>query len=133
MKRREFILITGVGAAMTTVTSVSCDSDSQWTSTLALPTTMGQFCTKKELITLGSQYTKDFPAEAKKAKIQKLLLQDAGGKPIEPSSQKKLLQQIEEKSVLDFENGNTVIVNGWVLSRTEARQCALYFLTNPDL
>jgi hypothetical protein len=26
----------------------------------------------------------------------------------------------------DFANGRTVIVNGWVLARTEARQCALF-------
>ena len=28
----------------------------------------------------------------------------------------------------DFETGRTVLVNGWVLSVTEARQCALFSL-----
>ena len=31
----------------------------------------------------------------------------------------------------DFEQGRTVVVDGWVLSRTEARQCALYSLIRP--
>lgn len=31
----------------------------------------------------------------------------------------------------DFERGRTVVVDGWVLSRTEARQCALYSLIRP--
>ena len=31
----------------------------------------------------------------------------------------------------DFEKGRTVVVDGWVLSRTEARQCALYSLIRP--
>ncbi|HEX8849972.1 MAG TPA: hypothetical protein VF761_10615 [Gemmatimonadaceae bacterium] len=31
----------------------------------------------------------------------------------------------------DFEKGRTVVVDGWVLSRTEARQCALYSITRP--
>lgn len=31
----------------------------------------------------------------------------------------------------DFERGRTVVVDGWVLARTEARQCALYSLTRP--
>ncbi len=29
----------------------------------------------------------------------------------------------------DFEDGRTVLVGGWVLSQTEARQCALYSLS----
>ena len=28
----------------------------------------------------------------------------------------------------DFRDGNTVVVDGWILSVTEARQCALYTL-----
>ena len=28
----------------------------------------------------------------------------------------------------DFANGRTVLVNGWVLAVTEARQCALFSL-----
>ena len=31
----------------------------------------------------------------------------------------------------DFEQGRTVVVDGWVLARTEARQCALYSLVRP--
>ena len=31
----------------------------------------------------------------------------------------------------DFDRGRTVVVDGWVLSRTEARQCALYSLVRP--
>lgn len=30
---------------------------------------------------------------------------------------------------VDFVGGNVIVVNGWVLSRTEARQCALYAAT----
>ena len=30
---------------------------------------------------------------------------------------------------IDFEAGRTVLVSGWVLSQTEARQCALYSLS----
>ena len=29
----------------------------------------------------------------------------------------------------DFDDGRTVVVDGWILSATEARQCALYSLT----
>ena len=36
---------------------------------------------------------------------------------------------IEEQIHDDFAAGRTVVVSGWVLSQTEARQCALYSLT----
>jgi len=35
-------------------------------------------------------------------------------------------QSITDQVLEDFEQGRTVVVNGWVLSTTEARQCALY-------
>ena len=35
---------------------------------------------------------------------------------------------LDEQSKLDFVNGDTVRVDGWVLSRTEARRYALYSL-----
>ncbi len=40
---------------------------------------------------------------------------------------------MSEKVQADFDNGETVVVRGWVLSRTEARQCALFSLTNPNI
>lgn len=38
-------------------------------------------------------------------------------------------RSIEEQVRDDFAAGRTVVVGGWVLSQTEARQCALYSLT----
>jgi hypothetical protein len=38
-------------------------------------------------------------------------------------------RSIEEQIRDDFAAGRTVVVNGWVLSETEARQCALYSLS----
>jgi hypothetical protein len=35
-------------------------------------------------------------------------------------------QSITDQVLKDFAEGRTVVVNGWVLSITEARQCALY-------
>ncbi len=37
-------------------------------------------------------------------------------------------RSIEEQVRDDFADGRTIIVDGWVLSTTEARQCALYSL-----
>jgi len=35
---------------------------------------------------------------------------------------------LAERVLQDFDRGNTIQIMGWVLSRTEARQCAIYSL-----
>jgi hypothetical protein len=40
-----------------------------------------------------------------------------------------LRRPIETQVHDDFEDGRTILVGGWVLSQTEARQCALYSLS----
>jgi hypothetical protein len=37
----------------------------------------------------------------------------------------------EEQIKNDFGTGNVVIIDGWILAITEARQCALFSLTGP--
>jgi hypothetical protein len=44
---------------------------------------------------------------------------------------KKLIQKLLDSRVeQDFKTGKTVTAGGWVLSVTEARQCALYSILN---
>ena len=38
-------------------------------------------------------------------------------------------RSIDEQVRDDFAAGRTIVISGWVLSRTEARQCALYSLS----
>ena len=49
------------------------------------------------------------------------------------SSQRQFLwirrRGIDEQVRDDFAAGRTIVISGWVLSRTEARQCALYSLS----
>lgn len=46
----------------------------------------------------------------------------------EPASESALGAHLKRQVGGDFAAGRTVVVNGWVLSVTEARQCALYSL-----
>jgi len=59
----------------------------------------------------------------------KLLLTDDAGKSVSSSDTTLLKTVLNDKVKSDFEKGNTVNVKGWVLSETEARQCAVYSLT----
>jgi len=44
----------------------------------------------------------------------------------------KLRDRLTEKIKQDFKTGNTVIIDGWLLSVTEARQCALTSILNQN-
>ena len=80
--------------------------------TLEIPDFLSQVCDAATLRQLGDAYRTLTPAEASPEKLIELL-------KTKPSPQ-------EIKA--DYANGNIVTIKGWVLSRTEARQCALFSL-----
>jgi hypothetical protein len=41
----------------------------------------------------------------------------------------ELAMNIEKNAEMDFKSGHVILINGWVISETEARQCALLFLS----
>ena len=77
----------------------------------------------------GAAYLQKMPGEKDHNKLVGLL---AGNSSIAGSSdENEIHQYLEEKIKRDFDEGKTVMLNGWVLSVTEARQCALYSLIKP--
>lgn len=121
MNRRKFLAL-GIGVTAVPFYS-ACTSDSKWLQEISQPLTIAQFCDEKELLQVGSSYLQMFPNEKKLAKLQNLILDD-----LETSSRDKLLNSLAQKKSGEFKKAESVIVAGWVLSRTEARQCALYAL-----
>jgi hypothetical protein len=78
---------------------------------------------------VGMAYMKQVPAESNATALVDRLLAGHDGKDIPETTDSLALQKILSQKVLaDFEKGEYVVVNGWVLSRTEARQYALYSL-----
>jgi hypothetical protein len=75
------------------------------------------------------------------AQIQKIGLAYLAACPDEnkPGTLQKLCVGVEDSSLAasairqDFENGNVVTVEGWVLSRTEARHCALFSMLTSEI
>lgn len=65
--------------------------------------------------------------------IEQLMVGSNGDLIPETADSLSLQKMMAEKVQADFENGETVVVRGWILSRTEARQCALFSLTNPNI
>lgn len=82
------------------------------------------------IIDIGIEYRKMHPKLDNKDKLIKQLMNNESGSDIKKTADLAVNEKIlEEKIVSDFRDLNTVIVKGWVLSVTEAQQCALFTLT----
>jgi hypothetical protein len=90
----------------------------------ALPEHLTSFCTIKEVIDIGMAYIKMNPAENTNPVLTNLIL---AGKET-PKKNDAVAEMIENKIKDDFTSKNILIINGWIISRTEARQCALFSL-----
>jgi hypothetical protein len=78
----------------------------------------------------GKIYLKNTPLESNEDKLVQLL---ANNNSIANSEDQKAIHYYLDKKIQhDFETGNTVMVKGWVLAVTEARQCALFSLIKAE-
>lgn len=75
------------------------------------------------LAAVGTRYLEDFPEEADQELLLAALPPLEGSVPEHPGVG---LGVLGEQAAADHETGETVALDGWVLSRTEARAGALY-------
>jgi hypothetical protein len=122
MQRRNFILIASGGALALAVPAIYyLQGDIKYDKALENPQLLAQIWDAKMMKEIGQSYLKQFPREANKNTLVSRILED-----VEATNQLKLVNQ---KTQQDFKNRQTVLVDGWILSKTEARQCALFSLT----
>ena len=131
MKRRTFIYLSFATAAGMGAPFVSCRNKSAaLNKILAQPKFLSHICDAKTLREIGKVYKEEFPSESKKEQLANELLTDNSGKSFaETADQSSISSLLDQKIKQDFETGKTVVVKGWVLSATEAQQCALFSLT----
>ena len=130
MKRRKFLITTTAALAVAAVPTVwYLNNKKKVYHPLVMPEELGNFCEEKVIREIGMQYRKETPAESDKAKLEQLLLSDASGKQVSSSDKEAVALLIEKKTLDDFNTSRILILKGWVISVTEARQCALFSLT----
>lgn len=94
-----------------------------------MPEELGNFCEEKTIRAIGDQYRKQVPQENDKAKLEQLLLADQAGKRVSSSDNAAIIALLDKKIQDDFDNSRILVLAAWVISVTEARQCALFSLT----
>jgi len=132
MQRRQFLQLTAMGGTVILVTGIGCNGRQQASyEVLGKPEALAQICDMKTLKEIGMAYRAQTSSESDRDKLATLLLSDSAGSPVSSASDQSFIQNLMNKKIdRGFETGNIVIVKGWILSVTEARQCALLFLNN---
>ena len=122
MERRKFILLSGLGVSAIAIPTWHYGFKTpKYDQLLAEPELLSHIWDSNTIGDIGKIYQEQFPDESSEEKLVKHL----SNYESQESIGKDLQQQIAD----DYNKGNTVMVDGWILSRTEARQCALFSLT----
>jgi hypothetical protein len=124
MKRRKFIIQGAVGLAAFSL-PVSCHNykSGEFDKVLAQPTSLLKIWEYETISAIGDRYLSTNQKEKKERTLVKLLEQT-------DLKEGSIAQSLEQQIMNDFENGSMVMVDGWMLSLTETRQCALYAVSH---
>jgi hypothetical protein len=127
MDRRIFVKLSAFSAAAISF-SLLGGCQSQPKREMATPDLLSHMLEKDVLMEIGKGYVSQHDSEQHIDSIIPLLLADS---KINASSDAQVIGTfLNDKIKNDFETTKTVMVNGWILSVTEARQCALFYLTH---
>ena len=121
MDRRRFLQLTAAGM-VASITSSSCSPDGKDARALTDPELL-EMLGPERVQEIGTRYRAAAPKE-NTASALRAAIAESERRRFPLIGKRSTEEQIRN----DFAAGQTVVVNGWVLSRTEARQCALYSL-----
>ena len=127
MKRRNFILIASAGiAALSIPTYYFYLKQDKYDSLLAEPRSLSLIWDNETINDIGNRYRELVHGESKERSLVGALNKELS------YDNDDLAAALDQKIGEDFASGNTVMIDGWILSVTEARQCALFSTIQPN-
>ena len=123
MNRKSFVILSSLGGLgiLQSLYLSSCTRDER-IPILAVPESLVPICEPETLQKIGRQDLEMFPEENEQSVLSEFLIDGFSG------SKDVLTAHLETRIAEEYRQGTTIEVAGWLLSRTEARQCALYSL-----
>ena len=120
MERRQFIILSAIGvAAVGTSVWYLNYYNPEIPHSLDRPHALSHIWDTEMISAMGEAYRKQLPAEDNQNSLRELLLNHQ-------TDQDAAIEALKNTIKDDFVSGNTLVLEGWILSQTEARQCALY-------
>lgn len=122
--RRQFLQQLMAASTIASLTATACAGDDALdAAAVAQPALLGMLGADR-VRELGARYRQITPAENSAGALLAAISSGRRQGSTLPWIRPTIAQSIRD----DFANGRTVLVNGWVLAATEARQCALFSL-----
>jgi hypothetical protein len=125
LKRREFIGMAAAGTASVAWTAIAGDQEPTTQAILATPQLLEMLRDQRLVCELGECYRALTPGERTVEALERAILADL--EAIAPATM-PLDTRVDGRIQRDFADERTITLRGWILSVTEARQCALYSL-----
>jgi hypothetical protein len=125
MHRRDFIQISAYTSAALALPFASGCSQKP-IDIEAQPLFFSHIVDAKTIVQIGYAYRRANPVENDKDMLQGLL--SVGSTLSTPANDKAIGDMLDRQVSNDFKTGKIAVIDGWVLSVTEARQCALFSL-----
>jgi len=126
MQRRDFIRLSAYGTVMLGVPFIAGCSHKPVNAAIDQPPFLMHIMDKKSIMETGKQYIGMVPQESSSSTLESLLTEKMDISRSTPPE--KVHEHFDALSTADFKANRTIIIDGWVLSTTEARQCALFSL-----
>ena len=124
MNRREFICTAGGGVVLAVTTS-GCDAGATYETVTLARTDLVAALGADTVRTIGESYRAMTPAERDAESLRAAIV---ASRPWTARVAGFRQPSAAELVQADFDRGRITVVQGWVLSATEARQCAHYSL-----
>ncbi len=97
--------------------------------TLASPLMLSGFCDEATLRDLGRKYLAQVPGERSAKILFSRLAADGARRGADEPDENEGASEAASQAEQDFRTKKILIIDGWIISQTEARQCALLALS----
>lgn len=131
MKRRTFIYTAiGLTAVLGLGDFFLLNHESKWKKQPFLyPLILSNILDENWLRVIGNSYRVMRPDENSKARLLNAITNEMHAMQNKTYDSANQLKEIEKIVEMDFRSERLIVIKGWVLSETEARQCALLSLS----
>ncbi len=131
MKRRTFIYTgAAIAAGIGLGDLLLLNNESKWKKQPFLyPLILSDILDEGSLRVIGSSYRVDRPDENSKVRLLDTIKSGMADVQTGTNDREKQATDIEKKVEMDFKFNKLIVIKGWVISETEARQCALLSLS----
>ena len=129
MKRRYFIWLSLLAGSVIAIPGIFNNRLTALKKQLITPDMLSRFCDEESIRKIGIEYLAKFPFEKDEKILKKLIV--SGRKGISMANAEITVDedQINKQIRNEFKSNDIIIIEGWVLTTTEARQCALLSLS----